>query len=167
MTLKNLIHFYATVILSICILFIISTENKRNKLDKIKIVIYDTITVYDTTRQIMNDSMLIKEIHKLGIKFPHIVYRQALLESGFFKSKIFRFNNNLFGMKHPNKRTTISKGNINGYAYYSNWKESLIDYSLWQKSNFIDGTELDYFKLLRKSYDEDTNYIIKLMSINP
>src|SRR6187402_1570007 len=36
---------------------------------------------------------------QLNIKFPNIVLAQAELESGHFKSVMFKENNNLFGMK--------------------------------------------------------------------
>ena len=50
---------------------------------------------------IFNEELLIKEISKLNFKYPHIVLAQAILETGTFESKIFKENNNLFGMKEP------------------------------------------------------------------
>ena len=38
----------------------------------------------------------IKELKRLNISYPHIVYAQSLLETGHFKSNIFLEGNNLF-----------------------------------------------------------------------
>jgi uncharacterized FlgJ-related protein len=56
-------------------------------------------------------------ILELNIRFPYIVYAQAQLETGEFKSKIFKENNNIFGMKVARKRPTTNKGEENGHAY--------------------------------------------------
>lgn len=145
----------------------INTHNIKSLTNKgLKIVVYDTIAVYDTIHNIISDSLLYNEIKRIGIKFPEIVFKQALLETGYFKSKLFRHNNNLFGMKHPRNRITISRGNLNGYAYYSSWKESVIDYGLWQRYNFTDGTEVDYYNLLKNVYAEDNKYIYKLRNLD-
>jgi hypothetical protein len=53
----------------------------------------------------------------LNIKFPEVVYAQARLETNGFKSKIFRENNNLFGMKASTKRSSTNKGIQQGHAY--------------------------------------------------
>lgn len=42
---------------------------------------------------------LIEKIKKLNFRFPHIVYAQAILESGNFTSQVFKENNNMFGMR--------------------------------------------------------------------
>lgn len=106
-----------------------------------------------------------------GIKHPHIVYAQALVETGNFQSRIFKENNNLFGMKYvgdcnckitpKGKRKTTALGSRYKHAYYKSWQESVDDYLLWQqmfKKTPIE-TETDYFKLLHSRYAEDKSYV--------
>lgn len=104
---------------------------------------------------------LITYILEKEIKHPQIVYAQALVETGWFTSKIFRENKNLFGMREPNKRETTALGTKYKHAYYSSWKESVDDYLLWQKmfKKTPIETETDYFKLLRARYAEDKRYV--------
>ncbi len=105
-------------------------------------------------------------IEDLNIKYPHIVYAQALQETGYFTSAIFRENNNLFGMKEPRVRPTTALGTKRNHAYYSNWMNSTKDYALWQASlsQYVYNEE-EYFELLSRIYAEDTNYIDRLKAI--
>ena len=100
---------------------------------------------------------------ELNIRFPHIVYAQARLETGNFSSSIFKENNNLFGMKVATKRPTTNKGEENGHAYYENWKESVVDYAFYQAQYLSDiKTESEYFEYLKGSYAENPTYVEKL-----
>jgi uncharacterized FlgJ-related protein len=111
--------------------------------------------------QEFNPENLVNYIIEKQIKHPHIVYAQALIETGWFTSKIFKENNNLFGMKQPSKRVTTALGTRYRHAYYSDWKQSVDDYLLWQqmfKKTPIE-TEKDYFKLLHSKYAEDKSYV--------
>lgn len=105
-------------------------------------------------------------ILELNVRFPHIVMAQAQLETGGFKSKIFKENHNLFGMKVATKRPTTNKGEENGHAYYENWRESVVDYAFYSAqylSNIKNDTE--YLEYLKQSYAEDPNYVDKLKQI--
>ncbi len=97
---------------------------------------------------------LYDEIVKQGIEYPDIVFAQAILESGHFKSKVYKQNNNLFGMKLPKKRSTVASKSRNGYAVYGSWKESVEDYKLYQEYYFK-GRQISrssYFSNLDKRY---------------
>lgn len=103
---------------------------------------------------------------ELNIKFPHIVYAQARLESGNFKSQIFKTNNNLFGMKIARKRPTTNKGEENGHAYYDTWKESVQDYAFFQAAYLNDiKSESEYLEYLNANYAGTPNYINLLNDI--
>jgi replicative DNA helicase len=85
------------------------------------------------------------------------------LETGNFKSKIFRENHNLFGMKEAKSRVKLALGTKHGHAHYATWLESLYDYAFYQcrylgKIN----NETDYYNYLGKTYAEDPDYIDKL-----
>lgn len=105
-------------------------------------------------------------ILELNIKFPHIVYAQARLESGNFKSEIFKTNHNLFGMKVATRRPTTNKGEENGHAYYDNWKESVQDYAMFAAAYLNNlKTEDEYFDYLGQNYAEAPNYVKQLKFI--
>lgn len=110
---------------------------------------------------IVNYINVYKEIKKNNIKFADIVFCQSIIESGHYKSKIFKSNNNLFGMKHPKKRKSLSKGNKNGYASYNNWQESIKDYKIWQDINLHNGdiSRNGYLNYLKRVYCGCPNYI--------
>jgi uncharacterized FlgJ-related protein len=110
---------------------------------------------------------LYNEILEQGLEFPDIVFAQAILESGHFKSKVFEENNNLFGMRQPSKRATVSKGRSNGYAVYDFWQESVEDYYLYQEYTFRKKTftRSEYLSRLNKSYASTPGYSKKLLSI--
>lgn len=76
---------------------------------------------------------LFAELKKQGVSYPDVALAQARLESAHFKSDIFKDNNNLFGMKHPSVRQTVSKGVNRGHANYNTWQDSVKDYKLWQE----------------------------------
>ena len=59
------------------------------------------------------------------------IYKHARSESGNFKSKIFRENNNAFGMRLAKRRQTTAVGKNRGYAIYNDWYDSVYDYWLW------------------------------------
>jgi uncharacterized FlgJ-related protein len=52
----------------------------------------------------------IDELKRLNIKYPHIVMAQSIIETGHWKSKIFKENHNLFGMKQANVRINTALG---------------------------------------------------------
>jgi flagellum-specific peptidoglycan hydrolase FlgJ len=114
-----------------------------------------------------------KYIIEKRIKFPQIVYAQSLLETGEFKSTIFKENNNLFGMKYVGNynpkygRPTTAVGSRYGHAFYKNWKLSVDDYFLWQQMFKKTPTEKEeeYFALLKKKYAEDKRYVSALKII--
>jgi uncharacterized FlgJ-related protein len=105
-------------------------------------------------------------ISELNIKFPHIVLAQSQIESGHYKSRIFKENNNIFGMKQARQRPTVSKGTENNHAYYENWKQSVQDYAMYQ-AKYLSRlrTENEYLSYLGQSYAEDPNYVSKIRHI--
>lgn len=68
---------------------------------------------------------------KLGINHPEVVISQMYLETGRFTSKVYKENNNPFGMRH-NSRGYSKKSNLN-HAYYETLSDALMDYKEWQE----------------------------------
>ena len=112
---------------------------------------------------------LYNKIIESGVKFPDIVYAQAILESGNFKSKVFKKNNNLFGMKVPKQRKTFAIGKSKkGYAKYDHWTTSVDDYIEWQNyhlKKYSSFSRNDYMALLNRIYSTNNNYVTLLKSI--
>lgn len=122
------------------------------------LILLMSITSYSQTK----DSVY-SYIIEIGIKHPSICMKQCLYESGHLKSKRCKEDHNLFGMKHPRQRETTSLGVRRGHAYYSNWKESVNDYLLWQNKYY---KGVDYYKFLsRVGYSTNEKYISTLKSI--
>lgn len=97
------------------------------------------------------------DVWALPFKYKDIVVAQAILETGWFKSKNFRVNNNLFGMRYPHSRVTCSDSSINGYAHYPNWHMSVIDYYLLQsvtESIVPTHSREQYYHYLDRIYSE-------------
>lgn len=121
------------------------------------------LLVIDLQRDEFSEEKLIELLIKLKVKFPHIVLAQARLETGKYKSKIFRENHNLFGMKEASRRINTAVGTQYNHAYYEHWRESVYDYAFYQCRYFGSvSSESQYISSLGQSYAEDPDYVQKL-----
>jgi uncharacterized FlgJ-related protein len=112
------------------------------------------------------ETALIAKIKTLNFKYPHIVLAQSYLETGHYKSVIFKENNNMFGMREAAQRANLAKGTHRNHAYYDNWQDSLLDYALYYSTYLYDiKTEGEYFEYLRQNYAEDRTYVDRLKEI--
>lgn len=90
-----------------------------------------------------------------GIQHPEIVYAQAILETGYFKSQGCTKHHNLFGLYDSRKRR---------YHRFNHWAESVVAYKKWIQYRYKPPN--DYYEFLRKiRYAEDKTYITKLKQI--
>lgn len=103
-------------------------------------------------------------IKECRIKYPSIVRAQINLETGYLTSKIFKENKNLFGMRYPFQRETTALGELYNHAFYKDYKESVIDYKIWQSLYYHKG-ENYYTFLQRMGYATDEKYLKKLQKI--
>jgi hypothetical protein len=107
-----------------------------------------------------SEDKLIDKLKELNVKFPYIAFAQSKLETGNFTSKIFRENNNLFGMREAKQRITTAQGTEHNHAYYHTWYESVLDYSFYQCKYLSNiNTEEQYFQYLGQSYAENPSYV--------
>lgn len=132
-----------------------------NKVERVNKITYSAIDDLPFTE----DNLMIV-IKKMGIRFPEIVFAQAVLESGNFTSKSFLKYNNLFGMKIAKSRLTVATGEMYGHARYDHWTYSVMDYALFQSSfarkiRTSDG----YLTYLRCNYASDSGYVDKIIKI--
>jgi hypothetical protein len=99
------------------------------------------------------DKNLAQELKKQGVMYPDVALAQSMLETGYFKGSIFLDNNNLFGMKHPRQRPTLSKGPNRGHASFNDWQDSVKDYKMWQEYNKLSNLSKDqYIAKLNRIY---------------
>jgi uncharacterized FlgJ-related protein len=137
-----------------------------NKVNDIQFITEETKQIIIKQENEFSPEKLKAYILELNIRFPHIVYAQALLESGEFKSHIFKENHNFFGMKQAKQRPTTNKGTENGHAYFANWRDCVVDYAFYQAAYLNDlRTEKEYFDYLGQNYAEDPMYVSKLKKI--
>lgn len=105
-------------------------------------------------------------LEELNVKFVDVVYAQAQLETNGFKSRIFKENNNLFGMKQAMQRSSTNIGEQHGHAYYESWRQSVLDYALYQCKYLSEVTTREqYLQYLKDNYAEDPNYFNKLTKL--
>jgi uncharacterized FlgJ-related protein len=137
-----------------------------NKVNDIRFITEETKQIIIKQENEFSPEKLKAYILELNIRFPHIVYAQALLESGEFKSHIFKENHNFFGMKQAKQRPTTNKGTENGHAYFANWRDCVVDYAFYQAAYLNDlRSESEYFEYLGQNYAEDPMYVSKLKKI--
>lgn len=139
-----------------CLLYIVysNTLHKHRSGDNVY-----PIEIVDSLK--FKDSVL-NYIFELRIEHPYIVYSQALIESGNFSSSVWRDNNNMFGMKMPERRPTLAIGINKGYSVYRTWRDGIVDYALFQSSYLKGLSEDEYFVKIGKSYAEDGSYEKKI-----
>jgi hypothetical protein len=128
-------------------------------------VILENIIICEKEDSLTMEDNIYLYLDSINVKFKTVVVAQAILESGNFKSKVFKENNNLFGMKRASKRPSL--GIMEGsYNKYKSWQESVLDYAFYQAyfCNKIK-TEEEYINHLCNHYAEDINYKLKLNRI--
>lgn len=109
---------------------------------------------YEKEEAKLTEEKFISMLKQYHIKHPHIVMAQAIVESNLGKSLLFRTNHNLFGMREAKQRLTNAIGTEHNHAFYNTWKESVIDYALYQASYMSNLNETQYFQALDESYAE-------------
>lgn len=157
---KIMLTITILMMVSMLTLFMSFTNEKHIHHDS-----YESVLLVDNSHDFTEDKL--KEIlGSLNLKFPHIALAQSILETGEYKSKIFRENKNLFGMKQARTRTTLAEGTQYGHAYYKSWKNSVLDYAFWVSTYaYKCKTETQFYQLLDSVYAEDGSYTKKLKEI--
>ena len=90
-----------------------------------------------------------------GIKCPNIVYAQAVLETGHFKSDVCQSKNNLFGLYDSSNKK---------YYEFSHWSESVLAYKNYIQSKYE--SDSSYYRFLESiNYAQDPTYVNKVKQI--
>ncbi|NDC69146.1 MAG: hypothetical protein EBZ64_12475 [Betaproteobacteria bacterium] len=91
-------------------------------------------------------------ICRADIKFPEIVMKQVILETGWLKSKHLMSRNNLFGFRSKN------------YMRFNNWEDSVAHYKSWQLKKLSDNDN-DYYNVLVRARYGAPGYVTHLKKI--
>ena len=113
-----------------------------------------------------SEERLRSRLEELNVRFADVAMAQAKLETSGFRSRIFKENHNLFGMKEATMRVNLARGTQYGHAYYNSWEESVLDYAMWcaAYANHCRSNE-QFLELLSGYYAEDPDYVSKLKRI--
>ena len=112
-----------------------------------------------------SEQALARLLKKMNLKYPHIALAQAKIESGGYKSFLFRENNNLFGMREAKVRVNMAMGTRHKHAYYESWQESVIDYAMWCATYGAKCKTEDQFLNLLAGYAEASQYKETIISV--
>ena len=101
------------------------------------------------------DDDLMAVLEYYNVIHKNIVYAQAILETGHFRSKVCREYNNLFGLYNSRSKD---------YYKFNHWSESVVAYLNYIQYRYKPPD--DYYKFLEEiGYAEDPQYITKLKNI--
>lgn len=114
----------------------------------------------------MTHEKLYDKLVENEVMYPDIAFAQSVLETGSFTSKLYKNQNNLFGMKVAKKRETTAT-NKSGYAKYDSPDDSIRDYYLFQQYVMRKKvmTRKEYLSYIGRNYAESGNYLKKVNNI--
>lgn len=97
---------------------------------------------------------LLEVIREVGLTNGLIVLAQALLETGYFSSRVCKEYNNLFGLYDSKNRE---------YFRFARWEDSVVAYQRMIQYKYKGG---NYFHFLKRiGYAEDPRYLVKLAKV--
>lgn len=103
---------------------------------------------------------LMEALEYYGVKHPQIVYAQAVLETGNFKSDACLINNNLFGLYDSRNKKYYE------FDHWTNSVEAYVSMVQYKYKGDNDKPPNDYYRFLSDiGYAEDPHYINKVKRI--
>lgn len=109
--------------------------------------------------QIPTRSEFFSVCDSLGVRHPNVVWAQARLESGNFKSQTYRTKKNCLGIYDSRRRQ---------YAYFNSWQECVKAYRDRVQYRFTrnDATDEEYLQwLITIGYATDKTYASRVRKI--
>lgn len=93
----------------------------------------------------------------LEVKFPEVVLRQSIEETGWWKSSAFKKKHNLFGLSKKGKCLT-----------FAHWTQSVKAYKMLQVKHLhkVDSKQCYYKTLTKKRYSQNKKYVRNLRNID-
>lgn len=135
-----------------------------NTINQVRFISQETKNIIIKEHNEFTPERLKAYIKELNIKYPDVVYAQAVIESGNFTSQVFYENFNIFGMRCAKQRPTTCKDENLGFAVYEDWRASVLDYALLQATLGI-RSQNAYLQYLAQTYAQDSLYIQKITKI--
>lgn len=118
------------------------------------ILLFLALDVHQVQAQHIDAQEVANYIYASGVLHPEIVLRQAIYETGWFKSKHTIQKNNIFGFRHSKQ-----------YMKFESWRACVDYYVGWQKRKYTN-TKEDYYKfLVRIRYAQSEVYIQQLKKV--
>lgn len=149
---QKLFNVFISFVIGILIILQIHFYFKENKPSETKIIINEKQPDFFNKSP---QEGLKEALEYYNVKYPNIIYAQAILETGHFKSNLCINNNNLFGLYDSKNKK---------YYIFDHWKDCIIAYKEMVQYKYKDGD--DYYKFLSDiGYAEDPKYIDKLKEI--
>ena len=117
------------------------------------IIVHEKYDDFFKDQEATDTSMLVA-CKYYGVKYPSIVTAQAILESGNFKSDIFKKYNNPFGLYNSATKD---------YYKFNHWTDAILAYQTMIEYKYEGG---DYYSFLDSiGYAADQDYIRKVKAI--
>ena len=66
------------------------------------------LVILESDEDVFSQEALVEELKRLNVRYPHIVLAQAILETGFYDSRIYHENHNLFGYERGESQSYYS-----------------------------------------------------------
>lgn len=159
-------HYFTSLIILFSVVATVMTAVLFTKEHRVQ-----TTTIYLPLQPHPDEDEFSKErfiemLKSMNIRHWDLVYAQAYLETGGFKSDVFLQNNNLFGMKVAGSRPTTAMYEDRGHAVYVDWRSSVVDFAMYYSkylSRYV--SRSSYLNYLGENYAEDKNYVRKLLKI--
>lgn len=135
---------------------ILLSNVETEPIDTIKI---DTLIDANDTFSIINFK---KYLEQKEIPHPHVVYAIARHESGF-RSSLFMTRNNMFGMRNPGRRPTMSTYRGKGWADFEHWTHAVDDFLMYMQYCGMDKmTESQFLARIDGSYAGKSGYSTRI-----
>lgn len=146
------------IIISIAVLamgFILCLDCRKEKEEKPPEVRVDSFEYRQDFHSKSPEDGLMEALIYYEVQHPQIVYAQAVLETGHFKSDLCLNDNNLFGLYNSKKHR---------YYTFAHWKDCVIAYKVFIQRRYKPPE--NYYKFLQRiGYAGDPNYISKLKKV--
>lgn len=149
---RHLIIYFIVFFWLVALTVAIRNKEAPPKVQEI-VIVYEKYDDFFRDQEANSVNMLVA-CEYFGVKYPSIVTAQAILESGNFKSDIFKEYNNPFGLYNSKKKD---------YFKFKHWTDAIVAYISMVEYKYRGG---DYYKFLEGlPYAKDKKYIDKVKAI--
>jgi uncharacterized FlgJ-related protein len=142
---------YIGITLGLCLTIGIFSSMQYFEKTKIELIKSEVVLNLVTNESFTKEKFF-EEVERSNFAYPEIIKAQALIESQYFSSPVWKENNNALGMRLPQQRFTVAVGANLGHAVYKTWKDCVKDRLIYEALYLNDLTKEQYYKYLDKVY---------------